>query len=102
MEERIGIKTPTEEVRETLCVARVENLIASIPLAILIELPVVDVPVTVVGVPVDIHGEDLCILNHPFHHPLNTLGVVSYSGHKSPRAQDTNAFYFLKIKWHAR
>ena len=35
-----------------------ENLVVSIPVAILVELPVVHVPVTVVGVPVDMHGED--------------------------------------------
>lgn len=35
-----------------------ENLVVGVPVAILIELPVVDVPLAVVGVPVDIHGED--------------------------------------------
>lgn len=44
--------------RETLRVAWAENLVVSIPIAILVELPVVDVPLAVVGVPVDIHGED--------------------------------------------
>ncbi len=44
--------------RETLCVAWAENLVVSVPIAILVELPVVDVPLAVVGVPVDIHGED--------------------------------------------
>lgn len=43
----------------------------------------------------------LCALSHPFHHPLNTLRVVSYAGHRSPQAQDTNALYFLKTKWHS-
>lgn len=45
-------------MRETLHVAWAENLVVSIPVAILVELPVVDIPLTVVGVPVDIHGED--------------------------------------------
>ena len=58
MEKRFGNKTLALETRETLRVAWAENLVVSVPLAILVELPVVDVPVTVVGVPVDIHGED--------------------------------------------
>ncbi len=35
-----------------------ESLVVSVPLAILVELPVVDVPLAVAGVPVDIHSED--------------------------------------------
>lgn len=58
MEKGTGIKTPTEEVRETVSVAWAENLIVSVPLAILALLPIVHIPVTVVGVPVDIHDED--------------------------------------------
>ena len=58
MEKRFGNKTLALETREILRVAWVENLIVSVPLAILVELPVVDVPATVVGVPADIHGED--------------------------------------------
>ena len=84
--------------RETLCVAWAENLVVSVPIAILVELPVVDVPLAVVGVPVDISRRGLCALNHPFHHPSNTLGVVSYAGHRSPPVQDTNALYFFENK----
>ena len=58
MKKRLGNKTLALKTRETLCVAWAENLVVSVPVAILVELPVVDVPLAVVGVPVDIHGED--------------------------------------------
>lgn len=58
MEKRLRNKTLALKTRETLRVAWAENLVVSVPIAILVELPVVDVPLAVVGVPVDIHGED--------------------------------------------
>ncbi len=39
-------------------VAGVKHLIVGIPVTILVKPPVIDIPLTVVGVPVDIHGED--------------------------------------------
>lgn len=58
MEKRFGNKTLALKTREILYVAWAENLVVSVPVAILVELPVVDVPLAVVGVPVNIHGED--------------------------------------------
>jgi hypothetical protein len=39
-------------------VAGIKHLIVGIPVTVLVKLPVVDIPLTVVGVPVDIHGEN--------------------------------------------
>lgn len=57
MDKRFGSKTLALKTREIVCVARTENLIAGIPVAILVKPPVVDVPLAIVGVPVDVHRE---------------------------------------------
>ena len=41
-----------------MCVAWTDDLVLGVPPVILIEVPIVDVPLKVVRVPVDIHGED--------------------------------------------
>lgn len=57
MEEGYRSETLVFVTRENPCVAGTENLVAGIPLAVLVETPVVDVPLAIVGVPVDVHHE---------------------------------------------
>jgi hypothetical protein len=45
-------------VREILCVAGTNDVVVRVPVTILVEVPIVDVPLAVVGVPVDVHDED--------------------------------------------
>ena len=50
--------------------------IASIPVAILVEMPIVHVPLAVIRVPFHVDGKEyFYVLFHPCHHPLNTLWV---------------------------
>jgi len=67
-----------------------EHLITGIP-PVVATLPRVDVPLAVVGVPVRVHDTGVSrIQDLPYHHPLNALWIVFYSGPRSPLISDTN------------